>query len=70
LAKVVVDLIDGKEPPKTVEVKAARFTAARYVSDDDPKLWSWVIFPPGTRAPLMMELAKRQAWTLKPALLN
>jgi hypothetical protein len=70
LAKVVVDLIDGKEPPKTVEVKAPRFTAARYVSDDDPKLWGWVIFPPGTRAPLMMELAKRQAWTLKPALLH
>jgi hypothetical protein len=36
---------------------------------DDPSLWTWVIFPPGFRAPEMMELARKQAWTLKPALL-
>lgn len=70
VAKVVADLIEGKEPPKTVAIQPARFTAARFVSDDDPRLWSWTILPPGTRAPLMMDLAKRQAWTLKPALLQ
>ena len=49
----------------------ATFAAAKYVSDDDPKaLWGWIIFPKGFRAPAMMELAKRQAWTLKPALLD
>ena len=41
-----------------------------YVSKDDPKLWGWVIFPPGFEAPAMMDLAKRQAWTLKPAVLR
>jgi hypothetical protein len=40
------------------------------VAKDDPKLWGWVIFPPGFRAPALMELARRQAWTLKPAMLD
>jgi hypothetical protein len=40
------------------------------VADDGPNLWGWVIFPPGFRAPAMMELAKRQAWTIKPAVLG
>jgi hypothetical protein len=40
------------------------------VADDAPHLWGWIIFPRGFRAPEMMELAKRQAWTLKPALLD
>ena len=69
LAAVAPDLIDGKQPPETIEIKPARLEAAKYVSDDDPKLWGWVIFPPGFHAPEMMELAKRQAWTLKPACL-
>ncbi|MBI3461797.1 MAG: hypothetical protein HY000_01885 [Planctomycetes bacterium] len=47
-----------------------RLATERYVSDDQPKLWGWVIFPPEFRAPEMMQLAKRQAWTLKPALLR
>ena len=38
--------------------------------DDDPRLWGWVIFPPEFRAPALMDLAKRQAWTLKPAVLQ
>jgi hypothetical protein len=70
LALVARDLLDGKEPPATIEVKPAKLAAAKYVSADDPKLWGWVIFPPGFKAPAMMELAKRQAWTLKPALLS
>jgi hypothetical protein len=69
LAKVVVDLIDGKEP-KSVEFRSAKLAAAKHVADDDPKLWGWVIFPPGFHAPALMELAKRQAWTLKPAILD
>jgi hypothetical protein len=71
LAPVALDLMDGKQPPKTIEMKPAKLKAAEYVSDDDPKkLWGWVIFPTGFRAPAMMELAKRQAWTLKPAVLD
>ncbi len=69
LAKVVVDLVDGKEPPATIVLRPARLAAADHVAEDNPRLWGWVIFPRGFRAPAMMELAKRQAWTLKPAVL-
>jgi hypothetical protein len=69
LAKVAQALLDGQKPPEKVEVKPAKLEVARYVLADDPKLWGWVIFPPGFRAPALMELAKLQAWTLKPAVL-
>jgi hypothetical protein len=70
LADVAVDLVDGKPMPETVKVRPAKFTAADYVAEDGPELWGWVIFPRGFRAPAMMELAKRQAWTVKSALLD
>src|SRR5262249_48171496 len=58
---------EGGRLPDTIEVKPARLAAAAYVAADAPNLWGWVIFPRGFRAPALMELAKRQAWTLKPA---
>ena len=71
LARVARLRLDGKAMPETIEIKPAKFAAAKYVSDDDPKkLWGWVIFPPNFRAPALMELAKKQAWTLKPAVLG
>jgi len=44
--------------------------AKKYVADDSPRLWGWVIFPEGFDAPRMMEIAKLQAWTIKPAVLR
>jgi hypothetical protein len=71
LARIARSLLDGKTIPEMIEIKPMKLTAARYVADDDPrKLWGWVIFPPNFRAPALMELAKKQAWTLKPALLD
>lgn len=70
LARVVVAVADGKPVPERIALTPAKLAAAKYVSDDDPRLWGWVIFPPGFRAPALMELAKRQAWTLKPAVLH
>src|SRR5581483_4316806 len=70
VAAVARDLLDGKAMPEKIEVKAAKLRDAKYVSDDDPKLWGWVIFPPNFRAPALMALAKKQAWTIKPALLS
>ena len=61
---------DDPELPAKVEVGPARLGVARHVAADNPRLWGWVIFPPGFRAPAMMDLARRQAWTLKPALLG
>lgn len=63
-------LLREKELPDSVTFDAqtkVRLAAADYVSEDNPRLWGWVIFPDGFRAPEMMQLAKRQAWTLKPA---
>jgi hypothetical protein len=70
LARVALGLLDGKEVPAKVEVRPAKLAVAKYVAEDDPKLWGWVIFPPGFRAPALMKVARQQAWTLKPALLE
>lgn len=70
LASVSAYLLGGKPLPEMVSLPPASLAAAKYVSDDDPKLWGWIIFPRGFRAPALMQLAKRQAWTLKPAILQ
>src|SRR5262249_495056 len=70
LARVAPDLLEAKHPPATVEIRPAKLAASRHVSSDGARLWGWVIFPKGFRAPAMMELAKRQAWTLKSALID
>jgi len=71
LARIARTLLDGKAMPETIELKPAKLGVVKYVSEDDPKkLWGWVIFPPDFRAPALMELARKQAWTLKPALLD
>jgi hypothetical protein len=75
LARVIIDLdhraahgVSGH--PEKVEIQPAKLAVARYVADDGPNLWGWVIFPDGFRAPGMMALARQQAWTLKPALID
>jgi hypothetical protein len=70
LARVARDVADGKPAPAAVEVRPARLAVGKYVADDGPGLWGWIIFPRGFRAPQLMELARREAWTLKPALLD
>jgi hypothetical protein len=70
LAAVARTLLAGQPIPDKIEIKTAKLRDTKYVSDDDPKLWPWVIFPPNFHAPALMELAKKQAWTIKPALLT
>ncbi len=53
-----------------VTLHRAELDARRFVADDSPDLWSWIIFPKGFSAPHMMDLAKLQSWTLKPATLR
>ncbi|MGE0126570.1 MAG: polysaccharide deacetylase family protein [Blastocatellales bacterium] len=53
-----------------IQLRQGRFTADRYVAEDSTQLWDWVIFPEGFHAPKIMELARLQAWTLKPAILQ
>lgn len=56
--------------PEIVELKQGNFTADKYVAKDDPRIFNWVIHPEGFHAPKLMELAKLQAWTLKPAVMK
>lgn len=67
LAEVVRDRVAGKPRPEMITLRPARLDVGKYVADDSPKLWTWVIFPPDFRAPALMALARRQAWSLKPA---
>jgi hypothetical protein len=53
-----------------IAFRQGNFTADRYVAEDSPRLWGWVIFPEGFQAPKIIELARLQAWTLKPAVLQ
>jgi len=70
LARVVQDIASSGRAPADVTRHTGRFTADRYVAEDTPALWNWPIFPDGFHAPTIMELARLQAWTLKPALLQ
>lgn len=70
LANVAEEVIASGRPPRMVARRMGRFTADRYVATDSPELWSWPIFPEGFHAPQLMELARLQAWTLKPAVLQ
>jgi hypothetical protein len=70
LAATFEELIASGKTPVEVPRREGRFTADRHVAQDSPALWGWVIFPEGFHAPRIMELARLQAWTLKPAVLQ
>jgi hypothetical protein len=57
-------------PPASVSRRTARVAAERFVAEDSAALWNWPIFPEGFHAPAIMEHARLQAWTLKPAILK
>ncbi len=67
LASVVIsEKYSGK-----IALQRSELTAQKYVANDDANgLWGWVIFPENFHAPQMMEIAKLQSWTIKPALLR
>jgi hypothetical protein len=70
LARTVEDLIVSGKIPADVIRREGHYTANRYVAEDSPALWRWPIFPEGFHAPRIMELARLQAWTLKPAVVQ
>ena len=54
----------GVALPKNVSL-----LATRYVAEDTPGLFGgWIIHKEGFRAPKIMDIARLQAWTLKPAI--
>jgi hypothetical protein len=66
---VEASITSGRAPAQ-VDRKRGRFTSDSFVAEDSVNLWSWPIFPDGFHAPQLMALARLQAWTLKPALLQ
>ena len=49
--------------------RSAEVLAERHIARDTPRLYGdWVIHKEGFRAPGLLEVARLQAWTLKPAL--
>ena len=61
--------------PLTVRVKEVALPqntlvgAVKYVAEDKPNLFGgWIIHKDGFRAPKVLEIARLQTWTLKPAL--
>ena len=70
LAAAVEKLIQKVSIPETVVILPGNFTAGRYVAEDSPSIWKWEIFPMGFHSTKIMQLAKLQAWTVKPAILK
>ena len=70
LAHVAGGLLHGRQAPKEVLVGPAKLASAKYVASDSAKVWDWPIFRPGFNGNHLLDLARLQAWTLKPALLK
>ena len=69
LAHVVPIIIAEGKPPASVQFSPAEVSAARFVAEDSAAIWNWPIFPPGFHSAHLMQLARLQSWTLKPAIL-
>jgi len=70
MAKIIAENKKGGAPPEKVVIAPARLATEKYVAADSPELWSWPIFPQGFHSDHLVELARLQAWTLKPAKRN
>jgi hypothetical protein len=55
---------------QSVVVRKGNPEMERYVATDAVKAFRWAIHPEGFSAPNLLELARLQAWTLKPARLR
>ena len=59
----------GKFPAEVILEKNVELLPARQVAKDTPGLFGgWIIHPENFRAPRVVEQARLQAWTLKPAM--
>ena len=76
-ADFLVALASGYLKWKTKEIKAdetvilrpMELLPAKRVAEDTPKLFGdWVIHKEGFRAPKILDIARLQTWTLKPAI--
>jgi len=60
---------NGGRAPSSLAVQNGTLESAEYVSEEGAvDAWKWVIFPEGFVAPRLINIARLQAWTLKPAI--
>jgi hypothetical protein len=58
----------GSWPSEVILGKNVELLTAQHVAKDSPGIFGgWVIHKEGFRAPKILEVARWQAWTLKPA---
>jgi Polysaccharide deacetylase len=70
LGAAIEDWKNADDSLSDIVLREGKFTADRFVAQDSTQLWGWVIFPENFHAPKIVELARLQAWTLKPAVLQ
>lgn len=70
LADVTRTLISKGQPPASVTILPAELAAGKWVAKDSPSLWHWRPFPKDFHSAHLMELARLQSWTIKPAVLS
>jgi hypothetical protein len=70
LADIASRLLSRRDLPATVNIAPAQLAATEHIAKDSVKLWDWPIFPDGFHSERLMQLARLQAWTLKPAILS
>lgn len=59
---------DGSSP--SISLRQGNAEMEKYVATDPARPFNWVIHPDGFQAPHLLDLARLQAWTLKPAVLR
>jgi hypothetical protein len=71
MARVVEQYRRGAGVPETISWPGrVTFLPEKQIAEDTPKLFGdWVIHKEGFRAPKVLQVARLQTWTLKPALL-
>jgi len=70
LADFAATLAGDAGDAAAVTVRKGNLELEKYVTTDAQRTFNWAIHPEGFSAPELLELARLQAWTLKPARLK
>ncbi len=69
LATLAAEIL-AESPGTLVRILKGNPTLESLAAQDSPSLFNWVILPKGFHAPHVMDLARLQCWSLKPATIS